>query len=128
VTRHPIDYFVTRRVLINYNRLLGRDPEKTASLHEIFPRFRASISVPSAWVTELLSDPRRYNNPEGTFWLGTDGAILWVMVDGSRLISVISLTAEQTAFARKAYGEAMAKRDAHLQRVEEARRDRAGSA
>ena len=128
MTRHPIDYFVTRRVLINYNRLLGRDPEKPASLHEIFPRFRASISVPSAWVAELLSDPRRYNNPEGTFWLGTDGAILWVMVERSRLISVISLTAEQKAFAQKAYGEAMAKRDAHLRRVEEARRDRAGSA
>lgn len=119
--RHPVEYFVTRRVQLNYSKITGGDPEKTASLFLIFPRFRASIAVPSAWVSELLSDPRRRDNPDGTFWLGTDGLLLWVMVDGHRLISVISLTEDQTKMARQCYGEAMRRRDAHLERVEKKR-------
>ena len=123
---HPVEYFVTRRVQLNYNKITGGDPEKTASLFLIFPRFRASIPVPSAWVAELLADPRRRDNPEGSFWLGTDGKLLWVMVDGHRLISVISLTAEQTKMATEDYGEVMRRRDAHLARVEAKRAAKAG--
>lgn len=119
--RHPVEYFVTMRVQINYNKIIGGELGKTASLFAIFPRFRSTIHVPPAWVAELLSDPRRLDHPEGTFWLGTDGAILWVMVDGHRLISVIALTAEQTKKAKKDYGEAMERRDAHLARIEEKR-------
>lgn len=124
--RHPVEYFVTKRVQLNYNKITGGDPEKTASLFLIFPRFRSSIPVPSPWVAELLADPRRRDNPEGTFWLGTDGLLLWVMVDSHRLISVISLTAEQTKMATGVYGEAMWKRRAHLARVEAKRAAKAG--
>lgn len=114
--RHPVRYFITKKVRQHYARILASTGYRVGEMADpmvIFPKIRSTIHLSPRAAADLLSDERRLAEEVGTFWLSTDGRLLWV-IQSMRVISVIELTGEQTATAIKEHGMAMRARDSAI--------------